>query len=78
MQKAELAKTTAEKKKKFDEDVEQAAAQDEPMGSLAASVPRGAGSAPTHEGGHSTLVAGSEARKAEKPARRKAPKSGRR
>jgi hypothetical protein len=78
MAKTGLEKTTAEKKENFDEEVEQTAAKAEPMGSVAAAVPRDAGSAPAHEGGHATLVAGSEARKAEKPARRKAAKAEKR
>jgi hypothetical protein len=63
----------AEKNKKLDEDAEQSAAEAEPMGSVAAAVPRDAGSAPDHEGGHSTLVAGKEAHKAENPPSRKLP-----
>ncbi len=63
----------AETKKKLEEEAEQASAKDEPMGSVAAAVPRDAGSAlsaddncppgnaPDHEGGHATLVAGTEA-----------------
>jgi hypothetical protein len=78
MAKTGLEKTTADKKKKFDQEVEQTAAKSEPMGSVAAAVPRDAGSAPAHEGGHATLVAGTEARQAEKPARRKAAKAGKR
>lgn len=66
-------KTKAEKNKKLDEQVEQAAAESEPMGSVAAAVPRDAGSAPAHEGGHATLVAGTEARQAEKPDAKKMP-----
>jgi len=64
-------KTRPDQKKKLDEDEEQSTAKDEPMGSVAAAVPRDAGSAPTHRGGHATLVAGTEARQAEKPARRR-------
>ena len=78
MQKVESQKTAVEKKKKIDEEVEETAAKAEPMGSVAAAVPRDAGSAPAHEGGHATLVAGAEARQAEKPARRKAAKAGKR
>lgn len=65
----------AEQKKKFDEESEKAAAKAEPMGSVAAAVPRDAGSAPekqcdeesapAHEGGEATLVAGKEAHKAD-------------
>ena len=63
----------AEITKKLEEEAEQASAHDEPMGSVAAAVPRDAGSAPKandncppgnapdHEGGHATLVAGKEA-----------------
>jgi hypothetical protein len=59
-------------KKKLEEDAEQTAAHDEPMGSVAAAVPRDAGSAltesdkcspdhaPDHKGGHSTIIAGTE------------------
>jgi hypothetical protein len=68
-------------KKKLDEDAEQSSAELEPMGSVAAAVPRDAGSAhdceansaPAHEGGHATLVAGKEAHKAENPPKRKLP-----
>jgi hypothetical protein len=73
----------AQKNKKLDEDAEQTAAEVEPMGSVAAAVPRDAGSAanahgnegsaPAHEGGHATLVAGKEAHKAENPPKRKLP-----
>jgi hypothetical protein len=58
--------TQSDQQKKLDEDEEQAAAKDEPMGSVAAAVPRDAGSALTHKGGHATLVAGTEAHQAEK------------
>ncbi len=66
-------------KKKLDEEAEQAAAKDEPMGSVAAAVPRDAGSAlpendncppgnaPDHEGGHATIVAGDESHVADQP-----------
>jgi hypothetical protein len=65
--------------KKLEEDAEQTAAHDEPMGSVAAAVPRDAGSAlnesdkcppnpaPDHEGGHSTIVAGTESHVADQP-----------
>jgi hypothetical protein len=75
--------------KKLNDDAEQSTAKDEPMGSVAAAVPRDSGSAPNihspnihgkeappdecenkapdHQGGHATLVAGSDAHKAEKP-----------
>ena len=66
--------TRPDQTKKLDEEEEQSAAKDEPMGSVAAAVPRDAGSAPTHKGGHATLVAGTEARQAEKPARRRSRK----
>jgi len=64
----------ADRKKKLDEDEEQSAAKDEPMGSVAAAVPRDAGSAandcgnhaPPHKGGPATLVAGKETHQAEK------------
>jgi hypothetical protein len=83
-----VEKAKLDQKKKLDEEAEQAAAKDEPMGSVAAAVPRDEGSAashdaashdkdasagcdehpaPPHEGGHATLVAGSEAHKAEEP-----------
>jgi len=71
-----------EKNKKLDEQAEQTAAEVEPMGSVAAAVPRDAGSAkpdcdtdtaPDHEGGHGTLVAGKEAHEAENPPHRKIP-----
>jgi hypothetical protein len=55
------------KKQSFDEEEEQATAKDEPMGSVAAAVPRDAGSALANKGGHATLVSGPEAREAEKP-----------
>ena len=65
----------AEKNRKLDEDAEQAAAEVEPMGSVAGAMPRDVGSAnvkpecedtaPDHEGGHATLVAGKEAHKAD-------------
>jgi hypothetical protein len=75
-------KTASEKNKKLDEQAEQTAAEVEPMGSVAAAVPRDAGSAidencentaPDHEGGHGTLVAGEEAHEAENPPHRKLP-----
>ena len=75
------------RQRKFDEDEEESAAKDEPMGSVAAAVPRDAGSsvtdeknckdgnpAPPHEGGQATLVSGAEAHKADKPARRRSRK----
>ncbi len=64
-------------KKKLDEDEEQATAKDEPMGSVAAAVPRDAGSAVTHKGGHATLVAGKEAHQADKPQKQKTEKDKR-
>jgi hypothetical protein len=73
-------KTGAQKNQKLDEDAVQTAADMEPMGSVAAAVPRDSGSAveehcentaPDHEGGHATLVAGKEAHKAENPPNRK-------
>jgi len=76
--------------RKFNEDEKRSAAKDEPMGSVAAAVPRDAGSAinsddnckngnpaPPHEGGEATLVSGSEAHKADKPAKRKPRKTRR-
>jgi hypothetical protein len=63
--------TRKDQKRKLDEDEEQSTAKDEPMGSVAAAVPRDAGSAPTHKGGHATLVAGTEAHQAEKPQKQK-------
>jgi hypothetical protein len=69
----------AETNRKFDREVEQTAAEEEPMGSVAAAVSRDEGSAvshdgdcppkhaPSHEGGNATLVAGTEAQKADKP-----------
>ena len=65
-----MEKPKADQKKKLDEEAEQTAAEAEPMGSVAAAVPRDAGSAPDHKGGHGTVVAGKEARQAEKPAQR--------
>jgi hypothetical protein len=65
-------------KKKLDEEAEQASAKDEPMGSVAAAVPRDAGSAeskgndcppgdaPEHKGGKATIVAGKESHEADK------------
>jgi hypothetical protein len=67
----------ADQKRKLDEDEEQATAKDEPMGSVAAAVPRDAGSAITHEGGHATLVAGNEAHQADKPQKQKTEKDKR-
>ncbi len=64
--------TQADQKRKLDEDEEQATAKDEPMGSVAAAVPRDAGSAPAHKGGHATLVAGTEAHQADKSGKNKA------
>jgi hypothetical protein len=71
--------TQADQKRKLDEDEEQSTAKDEPMGSVAAAVPRDAGSAvthdanckdansaPAHKGGQATLVAGAEAHHADK------------
>jgi hypothetical protein len=86
-EKAMAEKTRADQKKQLDEDAEQTAADVEPMGSVAAAVPRDAGSAtsqdagtdcdensaPAHEGGHATLVAGEEAHKAENPPSRGLP-----
>jgi hypothetical protein len=72
--------TQADQKRKLDEDEEQATAKDEPFGSVAAAVPRDAGSsvthdadsktntAPPHQGGPATLVAGKEAHQADKQA----------
>ncbi|HUB52757.1 MAG TPA: hypothetical protein VL986_11435 [Terracidiphilus sp.] len=71
------------KKQNFNEEEEQAAAKDEPMGSVAGAVPRDAGSAtrrgdagsaPPHKGGHATLVSGPEAREAEKPGKQQTEK----
>lgn len=71
-----MAETTPAEKKKLDEEAEQTAAKDEPMGSVAAAVPRDAGSAaPAHQGGHATVVAGSESHKAEDP-KRQTPATG--
>jgi hypothetical protein len=65
--------------KKLEEDAEQTAAHDEPMGSVAAAVPRDSGSAlskgekcppnhaPDHKGGHSTIVAGTDSHVADQP-----------
>jgi hypothetical protein len=70
--------TQADQKRELDEDEEQATAKDEPMGSVAAAVPRDAGSAvihdasckensaPPHKGGPATLIAGKEAHEADK------------
>jgi hypothetical protein len=70
--------TQADKTRKLDEEEEQSTAKDEPMGSVAAAVPRDAGSAvthnancddansaPPHKGGPATLVAGKEAHEAD-------------
>jgi hypothetical protein len=68
-----------ETKKKLDEEAEQTAAHDEPMGSVAAAVPRDRGNAiqegdncpphdaPVHKGGHATIVAGTESHVADQP-----------
>jgi hypothetical protein len=68
-----------ETKKKLNEEAELTAAHDEPMGSVAAAVPRDSGSAihegdncpphdaPIHEGGHATIVAGTESHVADQP-----------
>ena len=69
-----------ETKKKLEDEAEQTAAHDEPMGSVAAAVPRDRGSAlsdeddnclpghaPDHEGGHATIVAGTESHVADQP-----------
>jgi hypothetical protein len=82
--------TRQDQKRKLDEYEEQATAKDEPMGSVAAAVPRDAGSAvshnaecndaksaPAHKGGTATLVAGKEAHEAEKPQKQKAGKISR-
>jgi hypothetical protein len=65
-------------KKRVEEEAEQASAKDEPMGSVAAAVPRDSGSAlsadinctpgnaPDHKGGHATIDAGDEAHVADK------------
>jgi hypothetical protein len=73
-----VEKAKTDQKKKLDEEAEQTAAEVEPMGSVAAAVPRDAGSAPDHQGGHGTVVAGKEARKAEQPAQRKTVKDHKR
>jgi hypothetical protein len=69
----------AETNKKLEDEAEQTAAHDEPMGSVAAAVPRDRGSAlkegdncppnhaPDHEGGHATIVAGTESHVADQP-----------
>ena len=67
-----MEKPKADQKKKLDEEAEQTAAEAEPMGSVAAAVPRDAGSAPDHKGGHGTVVAGKDAHQAEQPAKQKA------
>ncbi|MGD0913296.1 MAG: hypothetical protein ABR928_15500 [Terracidiphilus sp.] len=79
--------TQADQQRKLDEDEEQATAKDEPFGSVAAAVPRDAGSAvthnadckedsaPPHKGGPATLVAGKEAHQADKPQQKKAEKN---
>ncbi len=65
-------------KKNLEDEAEQTAAHDEPMGSVAAAVPRDQGSAlsesdkcppdaPDHEGGHATIVAGTESHVADQP-----------
>jgi len=78
---AQQAQSNQDLKRKLDEDEEHATAKDEPMGSVAAAVPRDAGSAvkhdedcktntaPPHEGGPATLVAGKQAHQADKPER---------
>lgn len=76
-----------ETKKRVKEEAEQAAAHDEPMGSVAAAVPRDEGSAashngasasncnenpaPPHKGGHATITAGSESHIADNPKKQK-------
>jgi hypothetical protein len=81
---AQQAQSDQDQKRKLDEDEEQATAKDEPMGSVAAAVPRDAGSsvtqdaecktntAPPHKGGPATLVAGKEAHQADKQVHEKA------
>jgi hypothetical protein len=76
---AEKVQSDQGKKRTLDEDEEQSTAKNEPMGSVAAAVPRDAGSAvahhddckentaPAHKGGPATLVAGKEAHQADKP-----------
>lgn len=73
-----MEKPKTDQEKKLDEQAEQTAAEVEPMGSVAAAVPRDAGSAPDHKGGHGTVVAGKEARQAEQPARPKTAKHNKR
>ena len=81
--------TQSEQKRKLDEDEEQSTSKDEPMGSVAAAVPRDAGSAvnhdadckentaPPHKGGPATLVAGKDAHQADKPEKQKTEKDKR-
>ena len=68
-------KNGADKSRKVDEKAEQKAAEVESMGKVAAAVPGGAGSAPAehcqdsapaHEGGEATLVAGEQAHQADR------------
>jgi hypothetical protein len=81
--------TPSDKNKKLDDEEEQSTAKDEPMGSVAAAVPRDAGSAvthdasckentaPPHKGGPATLVAGKDAHQADQPQKRKTDKNKR-
>lgn len=81
---ADRKQADQEQKRTLNEDEEQATAKDEPFGSVAAAVPRDAGSsvnhdagcnensAPPHEGGPATLVAGNEAHQADKQAHERA------
>ena len=82
---AQPTQADQDQKRKLDEDEEQATAKDEPMGSVAAAVPRDAGSAvthdanckdadsaPPHKGGPATLVAGKEAHDADKSGKKEA------
>jgi hypothetical protein len=80
---AQQTQSNQDQKRKLDEDEEQSTSKDEPMGSVAAAVPRDAGSAVTHDadcktntatphkGGPATLVAGKQAHQADQPEKRK-------
>jgi len=79
----------AETKRMVEDEAEQSAAKDEPMGSVAAAVPRDEGSAarhdkdrashceenpaPPHKGGHATIDAGTESHIADIPGKPKNP-----
>lgn len=74
---AEKVQSQKDQQRKLNDQEEEATAKDEPFGSVAAAVPRDAGSsvthdagcktntAPPHQGGPATLVAGKEAHQAD-------------